>query len=197
MTNNDPKIQFNGMILLNSYLQRVFVAETIYHRLSKNEAYDYNAARYEEAKKLMDETHNLLPVFEETKELTMAQKQQLQLITEKAQSLMQDYFKQMPLSFQDKLALVGSTLYGEQMMNNGILRLGEVFNIEVNKDFQMRTKFYEDRIKMIDFIVNSLYQNKSVEEDLLKPVEALFSDVLRQKEHILGDMKKIEEMIGF
>ncbi|MEK4229473.1 hypothetical protein [Solibacillus sp. FSL H8-0538] len=193
MTNNDPKTQYNGIILLTSYLQRVFVAETIYQRVKKG----HLGIRYSEAKALLDETYTILPVVEKTKQLSVAQKAQLQLITEKTLALMKGYFKQMPLSFNDKLALVGSSLYGEQMMNNGVIRLGKLFNVEVNKDFHMRTQFYEDRTKMVDFLVNSIHHNEQPDVNLVKPIETWVVDILRQKDYVLADMNKISEMIGF
>ncbi len=193
MTTNNAKTQYNGIILLTGYLQRLFVAETIYRRL--DEAYD--PERYDEIKSLLDETYTIIPVFEQTLSLTVAQKVQLQLITQKTEELMFSYFKQLPLSFKQKLALVGSSLYAEQHVNAGIIRLGELFKVEVNRDFQMRTKFYEERTKMVDYIVFVLHHNEQPEEEYTKQIEPWFNDIMKNKQDILNDFKQIGQMIGF
>ena len=193
MTTMDAKTQYNGIILLTSYLQRIFVAETIYRKCSQH----HSAARFELSQALLDEVHTIVPVFEETKNLTDAQIQQLQVITNRTIDLMQGYFKLMPQNFNDKLAVVGSSLYGEQLMNSGILRLGELFGIDINKDFHMRVKFYEDRTKVIDVIVHQISDGGHPDESIVKPIETWYNDIISQKDHILNDMDQITQMIGF
>ena len=193
MTTMDAKTQYNGIILLTSYLQRIIVAETIYRKCSQH----HSASRFELSQALLDEVHTIIPVFEETKSLDEAQIEQLQVMTNKTIDLMHSYFKLMPQNFIDKLALVGSSLYGEQLMNSGILRLGELFGIDMNKDFHMRVKFYEDRTKVIDVIVQQISDGKQLDEAIVKPIETWYNDILHQKEHVLKDMDQIAQMIGF
>lgn len=193
MTTMDAKTQYNGIILLTSYLQRIFVAETIYRKCSQH----HSASRFELSQALLDEVHTIIPVFEETKSLDEAQIEQLQVMTNKTIDLMHGYFMLMPQNFIDKLTLVGSSLYGEQLMNSGILRLGELFDIDMNKDFHMRVKFYEDRTKVIDVIVQQISDGKQLDEAIVKPIETWYSDILHQKEHVLKDMDQIAQMIGF
>ncbi|SOC06337.1 hypothetical protein SAMN05880501_104250 [Ureibacillus xyleni] len=192
MTNNATK-QYNGIILLTGYLQRLFVAETIYERIGEH----YDPERMAIIHNLLDETYKVLPVFEQTHTLTETQKVQLQVITEQVEQLMQSYFKPMAVSFNYKLAIVGSSLYAEQKVNAGIIRLGEVFKVEVNRDFHQRVKFYEQRTKMIDYLVGMLHQKKEIEEQFMKPVDPWFDDVMRNKDYILSDMKQIGELIEF
>ncbi|MDN4492481.1 hypothetical protein [Ureibacillus aquaedulcis] len=188
---NDIKAQYNGMILLTGYLQRLFVAETIYRRIGES----YDQERYDKTKALFDEAFTIIPVFEETRSLTAAQKIQLQLIAQQTEELMKTYFKQMPLTFKQKLAIVGSSLYAEQHVNAGIIRLGELFNIEVNKDFHQRTKFYEQRTKMIDYLVFAYHHGEEPEEPLKKPIDPWFNDVMRNKDFILGDFKQVAQLL--
>lgn len=69
MTNN-ATAQYNGIILLTGYLQRLFVAETIYRRTNE----PYHPERFEQIKSLMDETYSIIPIFEQTKSLNMDKK---------------------------------------------------------------------------------------------------------------------------
>ncbi|HWL13093.1 MAG TPA: hypothetical protein VNQ57_08870 [Ureibacillus sp.] len=188
---NDIRAQYNGLVLLTGYLQRVFVAETIHERVG--EAFDQK--RYDLAKALLDEAYTIIPVVEEAKIITLEQKKQLTIIAEQTELLMKDYFPQQPLSFNLKLAIVGSSLYGEQHVNAGIVRLGELFKAEVNKDFYHRMKFYEERMKMIDYLVFTLNQGEVPEEQFMKPIEPWFLDVMKNKDLMLEDFKQIAQLL--
>ena len=189
----DIKAQYNGIILLTGYLQRVFVAETILERIGE----PFDQKRYDLAKGLLDEVYTIIPVVEATKALTIEQKKQLELIAEQAEALMQNYFKELPLTFKEKLAIVGSSLYAEQHVNAGIVRIGELFDIKVNKDFHQRVKFYEQRTKMIDYLVFTLNQNEMPEEQFMKPIDPWFNDVMRNKAFILEDFKQVAQLLEF
>ncbi|RHW38234.1 hypothetical protein D1B33_04935 [Lysinibacillus yapensis] len=192
MTTNGPS-QYNGMILLTGYLQRLFVAETIYRKIGET----HDEARYERVKSLLDEAYAILPAFEETKNLTKAQINQLQLIAQQTEEFMKSYFKELPYTFKQKLAIVGSSLYAEQHVNAGIIRLGKLFNVEVNKDFHQRIKFYEQRTKMIDYLVATLQQNEEPEEQFTKPIDPWFNDVMKNKEFLLDDFKQVAKLLEF
>ncbi|MCM3388365.1 hypothetical protein LG296_10005 [Ureibacillus chungkukjangi] len=189
----DIKAQYNGIILLTGYLQRVFVAETILERVGE----PYNQERYDIAKALLDDAYTILPVVEETKTVSQDQKKKLEIIAKHTGELMKTYFKQMPLTFNEKLAIVGSSLYAEQHVNAGIVRLGELFNIQVNKDFHQRVKFYEQRTKMIDYLVFTLNQKEELEEQFTKPIDPWFADVIRNKDLILEDFKQVGQLLEF
>jgi len=189
----DIKAQYNGIILLTGYLQRVFVSETILERTGE----PFDQKRYDIAKVLLDDAYTIIPVIEETKTVTNEQKKQLELIAEQAEKLMQTYFKELPLTIKEKLAIVGSSLYAEQHVNAGIVRLGEKFDIAVNKDFHQRVKFYEERTKMIDYLVFTFNQNEMPDEQFMKPIESWFNDVMRNKDFILGDFKQIAQLLEF
>ncbi|PKC52306.1 hypothetical protein RhiirA1_481814 [Rhizophagus irregularis] len=138
-----------------------------------------------------------MPIFEQTKTLSPDQKSQLQYITEQTENLMSTYFKPLPLKFNPKLAIVGSSLYAEQHVKAGIIQLGEIFNIEVNRDHKMRIKFYEQRTKLVDYIVFVLHHREQPEEQTTKQIEPWFNDVMKNKGLILDDFNQIKEMIGF
>lgn len=189
---NKATTQYNGLILLTGYLQRLFVAETIYRRL--NEPHD--PERFKLAKSLLDEAYTIVPVFERAQSLTIEQKEQLVSIIKQTKKLMATYFKEKnTYSFPQKIAIVGSSLYAEQHVNSGIVRLGEIFKVEVNKDFHMRIKFYEQRTKMIDYLVHLIENKEQPEEQIMKVIDSLFNDVMRNKEFIVNDLNQIPQML--
>ena len=192
MTNHyEASIHYNGIILLTAYLQRQFVYETVQVRL--NGASD---EKLKKAKDMLDHTYSMLKLFEETKSLMDGQRDKLKTFSGEVSFMMQNYIQEEP-DFNDRLAVVGSTLYAEQMMNNGIIQLAHVFKQEINKDYAARTKFYADRTKAIDIIVHLLAEGKEVEQGMLKQIDKWYAGIEKQKVGILQDLTKINEMLDY
>lgn len=189
----DARKVYNGIVLLTGYLQRLYVFENIHHQLNL----PHDSERIQKVKELFDNTLAMLPIFEQAKELAPTQVNKLKSVTNEVESLMASYFKDEPVSFQEKLAYVGSSLYAEQHVNLGIIRLGKVFQVEVNRDFEMRTKFYEERTKFIDTIVSLIKKNQQIEDKAMEIIESWYTNVKNNKENILNDLKLISTLIGF
>lgn len=189
----DARKVYNGIVLLTGYLQRLYVFENIHHQLNL----PHDSERIQKVKELFDDTLAMLPIFEQAKELAPTQVNKLKYVTNEVESLMASYFKDEPVSFQEKLAYVGSSLYAEQHVNLGIIRLGKVFQVEVNRDFEMRTKFYEERTKFIDTIVSLIKKNQQIEDKAMEIIESWYTNVKNNKENILNDLKTISTLIGF
>ncbi len=189
----DARKVYNGIVLLTGYLQRLYVFENIHHELNL----PHDSERIQKVKELFDNTLAMLPIFEQAKELAPTQVNKLKSVTNEVESLMASYFKDEPVSFQEKLAYVGSSLYAEQHVNLGIIRLGKVFQVEVNRDFEMRTKFYEERTKFIDTIVSLIKKNQQIEDKAMEIIESWYTNVKNNKENILNDLKLISTLIGF
>lgn len=191
INNYEASIHYNGIILLTAYLQRQYVYETIQVRLN-----DVSDDKLKKVKDMMDHTYAMLKLFEETKSLMDGQKNKLSSFADEMPFLMQNYIQD-DATFNDRLAVVGSTLYAEQMMNNGIIQLCHVFNQEVKKDYTERIKFYADRTKAIDVIVHLLSEGKEIEQGMLRQIDKWYEGIAKQKQNILQDIKKINEMLHY
>lgn len=189
----EAKKVYNGIVLLTGYLQRLYVFENIQHQLNLA----HNQEQLKIVKELFDDTVAMLPIFEETKELVPTQREKLQIITAQVEEFMNQYFKEEPLSFYDKLAYVGSSLYAEACVNAGIIRLGEIFHVKVNKDFIQRAKYYEERIQFIDIITQRLKNQEPFEEQAREIIEQWFLNIMKNKTFILNDIKMVDSLIGF
>lgn len=183
--------QYNGLILITGYLQRLFVRDAIYEKL--NGPIDVN--RKEKIKSLIYRTEDILAEFEQTKTLREDQKLKLILVLDEINNLMKTYFNPLSTSLTERIAIVGSSLYAEQKVNDGIIRLGKLFGREINRDYEMRSKFYADRTKMIDYLVHTLAKNEKPDEDFLKPIGPWYENIMRNKEGILSDIQKIYDLI--
>jgi len=67
----------------------------------------------------------------------------------------------------------------------------------VNKDFEMRVKFYEERTKFIDTIVSLMKKNQQVEEKAMEIIEMWYENVAKNKNNIMNDIRMIGQLIGF
>lgn len=187
----EASIHYNGIILLASYLQRLYVYETIQVKI--------NGATDEKLKKvqgMFEHSEMMVKIFEETKSLMDGQRDKLKSFAGEVTLLMQDYIKDEP-DFNERLAVVGSTLYGEQMMNFGVIKLGHIFKQNVGKDFPARAKFYEDRTKAVDLMVHLVAQGDTIEEGMQDLINKWYVGIAAQKGGILTDIRKINEMLDF
>ena len=184
------RVQYNGMLLLASYVQRLHV---YYATLQHVEQKQY--PQLQQQKEAFDSINAIMPMFEATKTLTMTQFDKMQELTTSTIEAMQHYFQPLNTSFGYKVAIVTSTLFGEQMMNNGVIRLSHLFKEEISPDFDRRVKFYEDRTKMMQIVVMLLKDGKMPEDDIVKTVEKFYDGIMNNKQVILEDLQKISPMI--
>ena len=184
------KIQYNGMLLLASYVQRLFVAEQVKGRLGQE------STQLSTVKDYFDSINAIMPMYTQTKMLTVTQGEKLSEILHGVKNMMSDYFEPLNTSYEYKLRIVTSTLFAEKLMISGIIHLGEIFNEDVGSDFQKREKFYEERTTLVNKLVAAHVARNTPTEQVISVINTLFEGILKQQEHILKDMNKIAPMIG-
>ena len=187
----EASINYNGIILLSAYLQRQYVYRTIQVRLNGASEEPLN-----KVKNMLDHTEAMLNVFEEAKSLLDGQRNKLKSFADEVSLMMQNYIKEDP-DFKERLAVVGSTLYSEQLMNNGIIKLGYIFKQNIGKDFPARVKFYEERTKVIDVMVQLVSDGKEIEQGMQDILNKWYEGIANQKKGIMEDLSKINEMLDY
>ncbi|AMO85453.1 hypothetical protein B857_02614 [Solibacillus isronensis B3W22] len=187
----EASVHYNGIILLSAYLQRQYVYRTIQVRLNGASEEPLN-----KVKNMLEHTELMLNIFEESKELMEGQRNKLKSFADEVALLMQNYIKEEP-DFKERLAVVGSTLYSEQLMNNGIIKLGYIFKQNIGKDFPARVKFYEERTKVIDVMVQLVSEGKEIEKGMQDILNKWYDGIAIQKKGIMEDLSKINEMLDF
>ena len=187
----EASINYNGIILLSAYLQRQYVYRTIQVRLNGASEEPLN-----KVKNMLDHTEAMLNVFEEAKSLLDGQRNKLKSFADEVSLMMQNYIKEDP-DFNERLAVVGSTLYSEQLMNNGIIKLGYIFKQNIGKDFPARVKFYEERTKVIDVMVQLVSDGKEIEQGMQDILNKWYEGIANQKKGIMEDLSKINEMLDY
>lgn len=190
MTQQKARVQYNGLLLLTSYLHRVYVSEQIQVILHKK-----GDTRLQEVKSMLDDTGMMRAMFEQTKVLADTQQTKLLTLSAKVKLYMADFFPAGEAIFTDKLTVVAASLYGEQVMNDGILRMGKLFGEEVKGDFEKRVEFYKQRTKAMDIIVRNLEKNEETPEQMTNLVVQWYDNIEKQRNLVLSDMSKIDQML--
>ncbi len=184
------KIQFNGLILLASYIQRLYVNEQIKERLEQK------SEDFPVVKDYFDSVNAIMPMFVQTKMLTGTQGQKLEQILAGTMDMMQHYFEPLNTSYAYKLRIVTSTLFAEKLMIQGILHLGEVFGEDVGEDMKKRLPFYEERTKMINQVVAAKQADVEPTPEVVAVIDKWYEGIAENQQNILQDMNKIAPMIG-
>ena len=184
------KVQYNGMLLLASYVQRLFVAEQVKGRLGEE------STQLSIVKDYFDSINAIMPMYTQTKMLTVTQGEKLSEILHGVKNMMSNYFEPLNTSYEYKLRIVTSTLFAEKLMISGIVHLGEIFNEDIGSDFQKREKFYEERTTLVNKLVAAHVARNAPTEQVISVINTWFEGILKQQEHILKDMNKIAPMIG-
>lgn len=184
------KVQYNGMLLLASYVQRLFVAEQVKGRLGEE------STQLSTVKDYFESINAIMPMFTQTKMLTVTQGAKLSEILHGVKNMMDHYFEPLNTSYEYKLRIVTSTLFAEKLMVSGIVHLGKIFNEDIGSDFQKREKLYEERTTLVNKLVAAHVAGNLPTEQVISVINTWFEGILNQQQHIINDMNKIAPMIG-
>lgn len=184
------KIQYNGMLLLASYVQRLFVNEQVKGRLKED------SEQLAVVKDYFDSINAIMPMFTQTKILTVSQGEKLGSILAGVKKMMYHYFEPLNTSYEYKLRIVTSTLFAEKLMINGIIHLGKLFNEDVGTDIQKRITFYEERTTMVNKLVAAQQAGMPATKEVESIISSWYEGIQQQQQNILQDMDKIAPMIG-
>ena len=190
MITQQTKAQYNGFLLLTSYLHRLYVSERIQMMLNQKE--DTVA---KDVKAMLDDVNMMRAMFEQSKVLLPTQQTKLVEMLEKVKVYMNDFMPGENADFAAKLTVVTASLFGEQAMNDGILRMKEVLGFEAKGDFEARVKFYKDRTMAMDKMVHHLEKKQEIPKNLQNLVVQWYDNIDKQHKLVFGDLEKIDKLI--
>ena len=185
------KTQYNGIILLSSYIHRLFVQQSVEIRLLNEQTY-WNIDQYKE---MLNDVSLIMSMFEQTKDLTVNQHDKLIEIYSQTNDQFSKYFKPEP-TFLEKVAIVASSFYGERHLNEKIIHLSKLFDVTIASDYEKRIQFYDERIQLMDFVVHALSQGDDLKLDLVQQIEMWYSNVNAIKQPIMDDLSKVPLLLN-
>lgn len=146
---------------------------------------------------ILDYLSDLMQKFEQTKSLSDLQIKELLEISEEVQGMLIDYLPPSPESntFGEKLAITGSTIYAEEHINNGVIKLGEIFSPEIRDHFSQRAPYYRDRVNLVNQIVHKIANNQPLTPEERNQVEDWYEALMENIDGIDSDFDTIRAFI--
>lgn len=185
-------IQFNGIVLLNGYMRRIY----IYHEFDtlmnkrKEDLVQTRIIGY------INQVSAISDKFEKTMAFEIKDMNRLLVILKETRKLMLENLRVLNLVTDDlddntKLAITAAAVCGEKYINDGIINMGRLFDPEMKKQFMQRRPFFEKRVYFINQLVEKRVNGESLIVDEVLQLEKWFKDVLTNKGNILPDFDVI------
>ena len=189
------QLQYNGYVLLYSYLQRFYVSEKVNTMLGIGEMKD---EKMESLKLLLNELGEIGTYFQVNKSLSVEYKEYLIGLTDKVRCFTDDYKQQITdaKTTRDYIPLVASTLYAEDHVNNGIVNMGRLFNPEIADRYMQKIPYFRQRIGWINSIVYKAGEGKALTEEETEQLKNVFATVYQVKDEIDKDFATIKSYMS-
>ena len=186
------KTQYNGIILLSSYIHRLFVQQSVAIRLLDEK----QETKLNMFKGMLDDLALITSMFEQTKDLTVDQYKKLMAIYEKTNEQFPHFFKFEPTILSEKVAIIAASFYSERHLNEKIIHLSKLFDETITSDYEKRIQFYDNRIQLMDFVVHALSQGDDLKPELVQQIELWYNNVTSIKEPIIDDLSKVPMLLA-
>lgn len=186
--------QYNGLVLLNGYLQRLYVFEKTKGLLNNG---SFNVEKIDTITQQLKKVLDIAEVFNSKKSLDEPNKNNLLEIAEIAEKLSEEYKNEMIKSkvFKEELAVTASAIYAEEHINNGIIQMGELFNPEVKDRFMQHILYYRNRVAVVNSVVQKETEGtEQLLEDTFQ-IKTWFIQTLQNAEYISKDFESIKEYL--
>ncbi|WP_298467507.1 hypothetical protein [uncultured Psychrobacillus sp.] len=186
--------QYNGLVLLNGYLQRLYVFEKTKGLLNNG---SFNVEKIDTITQQLKKVLDIAEVFNSKKSLDEPNKNNLLEIAEITEKLSEEYKNEMIKSkvFKEELAVTASAIYAEEHINNGIIQMGELFNPEVKDRFMQHILYYRNRVAVVNSVVQKETEGtEQLLEDTFQ-IKTWFIQTLQNAEYISKDFESIKEYL--
>ncbi|WP_342559589.1 hypothetical protein NSQ95_09540 [Psychrobacillus sp. FSL W7-1457] len=186
--------QYNGLVLLNGYLQRLYVYEKTKGLLNNN---SFNIEKMDTITQELKRVLEIAEDFNSKKMLDEPNRVFLLEIADITEKLCEEHKKEIIESktFKEEIAVTASSIYAEEHINNGIIKMGDLFNPEVKDRFMQHILYYRNRVA----VVNSVVQKETDgTEQLLEDtfqIRTWFVQTLQNAEYISKDFESIKEYL--
>ena len=188
-------IQYNGLVLLNGYLQRLYVFEKTKGLLNNG---SFNVEQIDTITQLLKKVIEIAEDFNSKKFLDEPNKNNLLEIADIAEKLSEEYKNEITKSesFKDELAVTASTIYAEEHVNNGIIKMGELFNPEVQDRFMQHILYYRNRVAVVNFIVQKESEGTELLETDKEQIKRWYTETIATSQYIAKDFESIKEYLN-
>ncbi len=178
--------QSNGLVLLNGYLQRLYVQDEILqilgdrrHRRCCAELSARLASADGQMKNLRAGTTLLLDLLDLAGawwEETLPRPRSKTHLAE-------------------RLAAVGGAIHGERAINEGLIHLGRQYDPALAEEFLAQRPYHEQRVEIVTNVVGLLAGGADPAASERQLMEGLYDDLVRNRQGIQSDLAAIRKML--
>lgn len=190
---NPLEIQYNGIVLLYGYLQRLFV----YGKVKSMLGTVPETLEIDSLPSLLDKTSETFQNFDTKSGLSQKQQQELLAILATVKKLVPQTLEtdENP-ALADQLAVAGAALYAEEYINNGIIHLGMLFNPSIADRFRQHIPHFQNRVNGINSFVDKAANHENLSADENAQLEAWYADAMKNAKNIGTDFQSIYKYIN-
>lgn len=190
---NPLEIQYNGIVLLYGYLQRLFV----YGKVKSMLGTVPETLEIDSLPSLLDKTSETFQNFDTKSGLSQKQQQELLAILATVKKLVPQTLEtdENP-ALADQLAVAGAALYAEEYINNGIIHLGMLFNPSIADRFRQHIPHFQNRVNGINSFVDKAANHENLSSDENAQLEAWYADAMKNAKNIGTDFQSIYKYIN-
>lgn len=186
------KSHYNGVILLASYVHRLFIKHSALVTLDQLDKNTLNST-----KQMLEEVTELCNTFEKNYQYKEEELEQLLNLHSRVQNSLNDFFPKVTNpTLNEKVAVITASFYGERFLNVKIITLGKIFKETLSTDFEKRIPFYDERIKLMDYVIHHLQQDNTLEEQLEQQLHTWYDNVMNLKQSLIDDCMKVPTLIA-
>lgn len=187
------ELQYNGIVLLYGYLQRLFVYGKVKSMLDTVP----ETLEIDSLPSLLDKTSKIIQNFDTTNGLSKEQQQELLAILSTIKKLVPPTLEvEKEPVLADQLAVAGASVYAEEYINNGIIHLGTLFNPSIADRFRQHIPHFQNRVNRINSLVDKAAHQHNLSEEENAQVSTWYTDVMKNAKNIGSDFQIIYKYIN-
>lgn len=185
--------RFNGLVLLYAYLQRIFVHERILQLFGAHG----NPERLELLPAMIETVTEVVQSAETHKNISQEQVGSLIPVLERVENWIADYLpKGEELDdLHHRFAIAASAIHGEEHVNNGLIKLGELFDPGIADRFMQRVSGHKNNVGIASTVVAKTVRNEPIEESFVQKMENWYRDVSSNAGGMKSDLAGIRVML--
>lgn len=186
----DPEKPFYAMLLVNSYLQFLFV----FDRVTNQD--DESSSIREMVPIAIKKLAVIVKEFESRLKLEDAELNQLEESLHLIEQEMKNYFtfKEQVESLEGKLKVLAPMVYAEKYQIEGLVRSGELFNPDSCEQYMQSIPKISSRIKFVNLMVHKLESNEPLEQVNTEEINKWFKSAINFESVVESDISTAKEI---
>lgn len=187
----NPENPFYAMLLINSYLQFLFVFERVTNKDEPTSSINELVPTAIEALAV------IVKDFESTFKLTESQIDELENSINLIEQAMDSYFsfKSQVESVEEKLIVLAPMAYGEKYQIDGLVRSGELFNPESQDRYMQSIPKIVSRIEFVNLAIHTLESNELLKNSVIEEINKWFKTAINFKNVVDSDISTVKEIL--